>query len=64
VSGVLYDSQRPEWVTDSQLDLRPGGRWSVRFQMPDGPALREERAITTVERPRRLAGAKLSLTQR
>jgi hypothetical protein len=26
---ALYDSQRPEWVTGSQLDLRPGGRWSV-----------------------------------
>jgi uncharacterized protein YndB with AHSA1/START domain len=23
---ALYDSQRPDWVTDSQLDLRPGGR--------------------------------------
>ena len=23
---ALYDSQRPPWVTGSQLDLRPGGR--------------------------------------
>jgi uncharacterized protein YndB with AHSA1/START domain len=52
---ALYDSQRPEWVTDSQLDLRPGGRWSVAFQVPDGPAFREERVITAVDRPRRLA---------
>jgi uncharacterized protein YndB with AHSA1/START domain len=52
---ALYDSQRPEWVTSSQLDLRPGGRWSVAFQVPDGPAFREERVITAVERPRRLA---------
>jgi uncharacterized protein YndB with AHSA1/START domain len=52
---ALYDSQRPEWVTGSQLDLRPGGRWSVAFQVPDGPAFREERVITAVERPRRLA---------
>ena len=43
---ALYDSERPEWVTDSQLDLRPGGRWSVAFQVPDGPAFREERVIT------------------
>jgi uncharacterized protein YndB with AHSA1/START domain len=52
---ALYDSQRPDWVTDSQLDLRPGGRWSVAFQVPDGPAFREERLITAVERPHRLA---------
>jgi uncharacterized protein YndB with AHSA1/START domain len=52
---ALYDSQRPDWVIDSQLDLRPGGRWSVAFQVPDGPAFREERVITAVERPYRLA---------
>jgi len=52
---ALYDSQRPSWVTDSRLDLRPGGRWSVSFQVPDGPAFREERVITALERPRRLA---------
>ena len=52
---ALYDTQRPDWVTDSQLDLRPGGRWSVAFQVPDGPAFREERVITAVERPHRLA---------
>jgi uncharacterized protein YndB with AHSA1/START domain len=52
---ALYDSQRPDWVTGSQLDLRPGGRWLVAFQVPDGPAFREERVITAVERPHRLA---------
>ena len=52
---ALYDSERPAWVTDAQLDLRPGGRWSVAFQVPDGPAFREERVITAVERPYRLA---------
>jgi uncharacterized protein YndB with AHSA1/START domain len=52
---ALYDSQRPEWVTGSQLDLRPGGRWSVSFQVPDGLAFREERVITALERPGRLA---------
>jgi uncharacterized protein YndB with AHSA1/START domain len=52
---ALYDSQRPDWVTGSQLDLRPGGRWSVAFQVPDGPAFREERVITAVGRPHRLA---------
>jgi uncharacterized protein YndB with AHSA1/START domain len=52
---ALYDSQRPVWVTDSQLDLRPGGRWSVAFQVPDGPSFRKERVITAVERPHRVA---------
>ena len=52
---AMYDSQRPDWVTGSQLDLRPGGRWSVTFQVPNGPAFREERVITAVERPHRLA---------
>jgi uncharacterized protein YndB with AHSA1/START domain len=52
---AMYDSQRPDWVTGSQLDLRPGGRWSVDFQVPDGPAFHEERVITTLERPGRLA---------
>jgi uncharacterized protein YndB with AHSA1/START domain len=52
---ALYDSQRPDWVTGAQLDLRPGGRWSVAFQVPDGPAFREERVITSVGRPHRLA---------
>ena len=52
---AMYDSQRPDWVTGSQLDLRPGGRWSVAFQVPDGPAFREERVITSVGRPHRLA---------
>jgi uncharacterized protein YndB with AHSA1/START domain len=52
---ALYDSERPDWVTGSRLDLRPGGRWSVAFQVPDGPAFREERVITAVERPHRLA---------
>jgi uncharacterized protein YndB with AHSA1/START domain len=52
---ALYDSQRPDWVTDSQLDLRPGGRWIVAFQVPDGPAFREDRILTAVERPHRIA---------
>jgi uncharacterized protein YndB with AHSA1/START domain len=52
---AMYDSQRPDWVTGSQLDLREGGRWTVTFQVPDGPAFREERVLTAVERPRRIA---------
>jgi uncharacterized protein YndB with AHSA1/START domain len=51
---ALYDSQRPDWVTGSQLDLRPGGHWSVEFQVPEGPAFREDRILTAVERPHHL----------
>ncbi|MFC4997757.1 SRPBCC domain-containing protein [Dactylosporangium cerinum] len=51
---ALYDSDRPDWVVDSSLDLRVGGRWSVAFQVPDGPAFREERTITALDRPHRL----------
>lgn len=52
---ALYDTDRPDWVTDSRLDLWPGGHWSVAFQVPNGPAFREERVLTAVERPHRLA---------
>jgi uncharacterized protein YndB with AHSA1/START domain len=52
---AIYDSERPDWVTDSRLDLRPGGRWSVGFQVPAEAPFREERVITAVERPDRLA---------
>ena len=52
---AMYDSDPPDWVTGAQLDLRPAGRWSVAFQVPDGPAFREERVIIAVEPPYRLA---------
>lgn len=52
---AMYDSRRPDWVTASELDRRPGGRWRVEFQAPGGPAFREERVITALERPGRLA---------
>jgi hypothetical protein len=37
---AMYDSQRPDWVTGSELDLRPGGRWTVDFQVLSEPASR------------------------
>lgn len=52
---ALYDSDRPAWVTASELDLRPGGRWNVAFAVPDGPEFREQRTLTVVEAPRRIA---------
>ncbi len=47
---ALYDSERPEWVTESELDLRVGGRWHVRFDPAPNPPFREERTITDVHR--------------
>ena len=47
---ALYDSDRPEWVTESDLDLRVGGRWHVRFDPAPNPPFREERTVTDVHR--------------
>ena len=46
---ALYDSDRPDWVTESDLDLRVGGRWHVRFDPKPDPPFREERTITDAE---------------
>jgi uncharacterized protein YndB with AHSA1/START domain len=51
----LYGEDRPEWITDSRLELRPGGAWLVSFAPPGVPPFREERVITEVDRPHRLA---------
>ena len=51
---ALYDSDRPDWVTSSDLDLRVGGRWHVRFHPAPDPPFREERTITDVDRGREL----------
>ena len=56
--GDPFPQDRPAsgsvWVTESQLDLRPGGPWSLAFQVPNGPAFREDRVITADEWPHRL----------
>ena len=51
---ALYDSDRPEWVTESDLDLRVGGRWHVRFHPAPKPPFREERTVTDVHRGKEL----------
>jgi len=50
----LYDGDRAAWVADSELDLRVGGRWHVRFEPSPNPPFREERTITDVQRPREI----------
>lgn len=47
---ALYDRERPEWVTESDLDLRVGGRWHVRFHPAPDPPFCEERTLTDVHR--------------
>ena len=51
---ALYDTDRPAWVTESDLDLRVGGRWHVRFHPAPDPPFREERTVTDVHRGREL----------
>ena len=50
----LYDGDQPDWVTESDLDLRVGGRWHVRFDPSPNPPFREERTITDVHRGQEL----------
>jgi uncharacterized protein YndB with AHSA1/START domain len=50
----LY-ADAPDWVVESRIDLRVGGRWTVAFGPPDGPTARERCVFTVVDRPRRLA---------
>jgi uncharacterized protein YndB with AHSA1/START domain len=51
----MYGPTRPDWIVASTLDLRPGGRWTVTFEPPGVPRFREERTITELDRPHRLA---------
>jgi uncharacterized protein YndB with AHSA1/START domain len=50
----LY-ADAPDWVVESEIDLRVGGRWTIVFGPPDGPPARERCVFTVVDRPRRLA---------
>ena len=61
---ALYDSDRPEWVTESDLDLRVGGRWHVRFDPAPNPPFREERTVTDVHRGVSSATTRASRTTR
>lgn len=51
----MYEKDRPDWIVESQLDLRPGGEWLVTFHPPGLEPFSEDRVITEVDRPRRLA---------
>ena len=49
----LY-ADAPDWVVDSDCDLRVGGRWSVTFGPPGQEPARESNRFEVVDRPRRL----------
>lgn len=49
----LY-ADAPEWIVESECDLRVGGRWTISFGPPDGEPARETNVFEEVDRPRRL----------
>lgn len=49
----LY-ADEPDWVVESECDLRVGGRWSISFGPPGATPARETNVFRVVDRPRRL----------
>ncbi len=52
----LY-ADAPDWIVESECDLRVGGRWSVTFGPPGSEPAREVNVFEEVERPRLLVYA-------
>jgi uncharacterized protein YndB with AHSA1/START domain len=44
----------PDWIVESECDLRVGGRWTITFGAPGKEPAREENVFEEVERPRLL----------
>ena len=51
----MYGENRPDWIVESRLDLRPGGTWTVVFHPPGLEAFREVRVVSDVDPPHRIA---------
>jgi uncharacterized protein YndB with AHSA1/START domain len=51
----MHDENRRDWIEASDIDLRPGGRWSIVFHPPGLPAFREDRTFTEFDPPARVA---------
>jgi uncharacterized protein YndB with AHSA1/START domain len=47
-------ADEPDWIVQSECDLRVGGRWTIEFGPPAGPPSRETCEFEVVDRPRRL----------
>jgi uncharacterized protein YndB with AHSA1/START domain len=44
----------PDWVVESECDLRVGGRWTITFGPPGREPARETNVFDEIDRPRRL----------
>ena len=53
---ALY-ADAPDWIVESECDLRVGGRWSIAFGPPGETPAREMNVFQVVDRPRRLVYA-------
>lgn len=49
----LY-ADAPDWVVESECDLRVGGSWTIAFGPPGREPARETNVFEEIERPRRL----------
>jgi uncharacterized protein YndB with AHSA1/START domain len=49
----LY-ADEPDWVVESECDLRVGGHWRITFGPPGSPPARETSVFQLIDRPRRL----------
>jgi len=47
-------ADEPDWIVQSECDLRVGGQWTIEFGPPDGSPSRETCVFEVVDRPRRL----------
>jgi uncharacterized protein YndB with AHSA1/START domain len=50
--GLYADA--PDWIVESECDLRVGGRWTITFGSPGNEPARETNVFEEVERPRLL----------
>jgi uncharacterized protein YndB with AHSA1/START domain len=49
----LY-ADAPDWIVQSECDLRVGGRWTIEFGPAGSTPARESNVFEVVDRPRRL----------
>jgi uncharacterized protein YndB with AHSA1/START domain len=49
----LY-ADAPDWVVESECDLRVGGRWTIAFGPPGREPARETNVFEEIQRPRQL----------
>jgi uncharacterized protein YndB with AHSA1/START domain len=54
---AMHGEHRPNWVVESQLDLRVGGVWTVSFHPPGLEPFSEVRTLSRVDPPHHLSYA-------